>query len=139
MRNFKNNFLFSNITYSTFEDLSFDFNSCLIYVFFPRRIISSKSVLKAPIGSIKYSTMTCRFNEVWLALSAILLIASWSYNIVLCYTIGDTPYIEKTVKMGGSGHNRNIFTYDTLVHAISGAAVSLYFTQKSLPRIIAVE
>jgi len=27
--------------------------------------------------------------------------------------------------MGGSGHNRNIFTYDTLVHAISGAAGSV--------------
>ncbi|XP_024878883.1 peroxisomal membrane protein PMP34 isoform X1 [Temnothorax curvispinosus] len=27
--------------------------------------------------------------------------------------------------MGGSGHNRSIFTYDTLVHAISGAAGSV--------------
>lgn len=27
--------------------------------------------------------------------------------------------------MGGDGHNRSLFTYETLVHAISGAAVSI--------------
>lgn len=30
--------------------------------------------------------------------------------------------------MSSNGYNRSIFTYDTLVHAISGAAVSVYFT-----------
>lgn len=42
-------------------------------------------------------------------------------QVLFCFRI-----LNFSNKMGGGGHNTNLLTYETLVHAISGAAVSTY-------------